>query len=579
MAGRIPDAFIDELLARSDIVEIIDSRVPLKKAGREYTACCPFHNEKTPSFTVSPTKQFYHCFGCGAHGTAVGFLMEYERLGFVDAVEELARQAGLEVPYEGGREPADDLSPLYAIMQDAAHYFTRQLRQPAQARSAVDYLKRRGLSGEIAAEFMIGYAPSGWDNLLGAMGGDEARLELLRRSGLIVDADGKRYDRFRDRIMFPIRDRRGRVIAFGGRVLGDDTPKYLNSPETPIFHKGRELYGLYEARQALRHIQRLLVVEGYMDVVALAQHGIRNAVATLGTATTEAHLEQLFRAAPELVFCFDGDRAGREAGWKALQITLPVLSEGREVRFLFLPEGEDPDSRVRAEGAEAFEARLARAVPLSEYLFSHLGEQVDMASLDGRARFAELARPLVDRLPEGVYKRMVLNRLGELVGLTPVELGGKRPAPPFRPRTPWIARSRGAQLSLVARAVALVIQHPQLAARAGTRPDWAEAELPGLTLLAQLLDLLEARPNLSTAALLERWRGSDEDRHLHRLAQTDLMIPDEGLEVEFCDTLDRLAGQIRSEQTARLVAKSRTQTLTVAEKERLRDLLQNGHRR
>lgn len=338
MAGKIPAHFIDELLNRVDIVDLINGRVPLKKAGRDYHACCPFHHEKTPSFTVSREKQFYHCFGCGAHNNAIGFLMEYDNLSFVDAVEELAAQIGLEIPRETGDDSGPDYRPLYETLEQAARFYQWQLRKHADADRAIGYLKQRGLTGDISADFGIGFAPPGWDNLIRQLGQDTKGLERLRLSGLISEPEqNKCYDRFRDRIMFPIRDHRGQTIAFGGRILDDSKPKYLNSPETPVFHKGRALYGLFEARKALRKIERLLVVEGYMDVVALAQFGIRYAVATLGTATTDEHLERLFRTTSEVIFCFDGDRAGREAGWKALQTALPHMKDGREARFLFLP--------------------------------------------------------------------------------------------------------------------------------------------------------------------------------------------------------------------------------------------------
>ncbi|HKJ77760.1 MAG TPA: DNA primase, partial [Gammaproteobacteria bacterium] len=359
MAGRIPQSFIDDLLSRVDIVEVIDARVPLKKAGRDYAACCPFHDEKTPSFTVSPTKQFFHCFGCGAHGTALGFLMEYDHMGFVEAVEELAAKQGLEIPYEGGAPaagPGRDLKPLYDLLGQADRYFRHQLRNHPAAAKAVDYLKGRGVSGEVAAAFGLGYAPPGWDGLLQALGRDDGALKRLVEVGLLIEReeDRRRYDRFRDRVIFPIRDPRGRTVGFGGRVLGDDKPKYLNSPESEVFHKGRELYGLYEAQQAVRRPERLLVVEGYMDVVALAQHGIANAVATLGTAATADHLQRLFRVTGEVVFCFDGDEAGGKAAWRALENAMPQMRDGRQVRFMFLPQGEDPDSLVRAIGGEAF---------------------------------------------------------------------------------------------------------------------------------------------------------------------------------------------------------------------------------
>ena len=364
MAGNIPQQFIDDLLTRIDVVDVINQRVPLKKAGTEYKACCPFHDEKTPSFTVSQSKQFYHCFGCGAHGSAIRFLMEYDRLSFPDAIEELAASIGLEVPREDGFTPRDNRKPVYEILEQAARFYAQQLRHHPKANRAIEYLKNRGLSGEIAKTFHLGFAPPGWDNLLKKFGNDEQSLGLLRKAGLISEPEGKRYDRFRDRIMFPIHDSRGRVVGFGGRVLDDGSPKYLNSPETPVFHKGSELYGLWEAKHANKSLPRVLVVEGYMDVIALAQYDIRNAVATLGTAATDQHLEKLFRTAPEVVFCFDGDRAGRDAAWKALNTALPILRDGRQARFLLLPEGEDPDTYVRRIGKDEFMNQVAKSEPL-----------------------------------------------------------------------------------------------------------------------------------------------------------------------------------------------------------------------
>jgi len=368
MAGRIPQSFIDEVLNRTDIVEVIDTRVPLKKAGREFKACCPFHTEKTPSFTVSQVKQFYHCFGCGEHGTAITFLMDYEHMEFVEAIEELARRAGLEVPRETGTTHSQTPSTLlhYALLERVADYYQEQLRTHPQAGRAVEYLKQRGLTGEVAARFNIGFAPPGWENIAAALDADGTIHKQLLELGLTIERDtgGSAYDRFRDRIQFPIRDRRGRTIGFGGRVLDDSTPKYLNSPESPVFHKGQELYGLFEARKAVRKLERILVVEGYMDVVALAQFGINYAVATLGTATTHEHLERLFRTVPEVVFCFDGDRAGREAAWRALENTLPVLRDGREARFLFLPDEEDPGhSLLLQKSIKETPAGIAATVP------------------------------------------------------------------------------------------------------------------------------------------------------------------------------------------------------------------------
>ncbi|MDH5750745.1 MAG: DNA primase, partial [Rhodospirillales bacterium] len=411
MGGLIPDSFIEELLGRVDIVEVIERRVPLKKAGREYQARCPFHDEKTPSFTVSPQKQFYHCFGCGAHGSVIGFMMNYEGLEFVDAVEELARMAGLQVPRDTATSAPRPAAGLYDLLQQAGAWYQAQLKQNPQA---IEYLKRRGLSGEVAARFEVGYAPAGWDGLIKQLGVDDSRLKLLHRAGMLSEGKSGAYDKFRDRIMFPIHDRRGRIIAFGGRALADDGPKYLNSPETELFHKGRELYGLYMARKSQAKLGQILVVEGYMDVVALAQFGFNNCVATLGTATTGDHAELLFRAADEVVYCFDGDRAGRKAAWRALEATLPRLREGRQARFLFLPEGEDPDSLVRGQGRAAFESMLASAQPLSEYFFDHFTQAVDMSSIDGRARLVGLAKPYLEQIPQGVFRDMMFSRLEAL---------------------------------------------------------------------------------------------------------------------------------------------------------------------
>src|SRR5882757_7103504 len=427
--GLIPQTFIDELIARADIVEVIGSRVPLKKAGREYKACCPFHNEKSASFWVSPEKQFYHCFGCGAHGTVLRFLMEHDHMPFPEAVEELATRLGLDVPREGSNAPGSPRrvdEPLYDVMGSVARFYVDTLARDERAQQ---YVARRGLDRETVEKFGIGYAPNSWNEVLRRFGGNDDARRVLADLGLIIERergqirDGERhYDRFRDRIMFPIRDSRGRIIAFGGRILDQGEPKYLNSPETLLFHKGRELYGLYEARRARSNLKRLLIVEGYMDAVRLHQYGINYAVATLGTATTPEHFKRIFRLVSEVVFAFDGDRAGRAAAWRALQHALPEARQGREIRFLFLPDGHDPDSLVGEEGAEAFERRLDATLPLSEYLIRELSEQSDLSSADGRARFSELARPLFAKLSEGVYRELLLTRIAGVVGIAPQRL-------------------------------------------------------------------------------------------------------------------------------------------------------------
>jgi DNA primase len=531
MSGLIPESFIEELLNRTDIVELIEKRVELKRAGSEFQARCPFHEEKTPSFTVSPTKQFYHCFGCGAHGSAIGFLMQYEGLEFVDTIEELAKMAGLEVPREAGSREQIPRTGLYELMEKASLFFQSQLKQN---QSAIDYLKTRGLSGEICRDFGVGYAPDSWDALQGHLKSDDQDLKLMHRAGLLSQGKGKAYDKFRDRIMFPIHDRRGRIIGFGGRAMADDGPKYLNSPETELFHKGRELYGLYLARQRVGRLDTIIVVEGYTDVVALAQFGLRNTVATLGTATTPNHAELLFRAAETVVFCFDGDKAGRKAAWRALEATLPKLREGVQARFLFLPDGEDPDTLVRSQGQEAFEALLDKAQPLSDYLFDHFTGQVDMESLDGRAKLVQLAMPALDNLPEGVFKNMMTERLETLARYrlnlrgsvkANVQSGTRTRARPAQSRTP---------LRL---ALAYLVQNPGLAQLVGTMEELEGCDLQGVEIFLKLVDFCRERPNMTTAQLMELLREDPAVGHLSKLAVWDLPGDANRQELEFSDSV------------------------------------------
>lgn len=576
MAGRIPTQFIDDLLDRTDIVELVGSRVRLKKAGKEYQACCPFHDEKTPSFYVTPEKQFYHCFGCGAHGTAIGFLMEHDRLSFVEAVEELAQRAAVEVPREGLSSPqGPDHRPLYQLLEEVSVFYREQLRLPT-GQVAVEYLKGRGLSGEIAAEFGIGFAPPGWDGVLKRFGANDWQRNQLASAGMLAEGENSRYDRFRNRVMFPIRDRRGRIVGFGGRVLDDSKPKYLNSPETPLFHKGRELYGLHEALQAARKLDRLLVVEGYMDVVALAQFGVRNAVATLGTATTPDHLERLFRAVPEVAFCFDGDRAGRSAAWKALETALPVMREGRSARFLFLPEGEDPDTLVRQEGAEAFRQRVNQAPSLSAFLFQHLEDQVEMPTADGRARLAELARPLIGKLPGGVFRDLLQQELNRRVGVA-VSLPRPAASPAANPLRRRARGSAGVAANTPLRqALILLLKRPELATLAELPQEWRNSKRRGIELLDELLDLCAEHPGLTAAQLVERWRDREAYDHLMRLTASELAIPDPGLESEFKDSLRRLSEEAQLESLTQdfeqLEAKAREQGLSEQEKKIYRGL-------
>ena len=580
MSGRIPQAFIDELLTRTDIVDVIDARVPLKKAGREYKACCPFHNEKTPSFTVSQVKQFYHCFGCGAHGSAISFLMDYEHMEFVEAVEDLAHMAGLDVPREAAAGPASQSStqPLYALLEEVSRWYRQQLRSHPQAARAVDYLKQRGLTGDVAARFDIGFAPPGWDNLTRALGADDASRAALLETGLLIERpDGSGvYARFRDRIQFPIRDRRGRTIGFGGRVLGDDTPKYLNSPESSIFHKGRELYGLYEARKTVRQLERILVVEGYMDVVALAQFDINYAVATLGTSTTPDHLERLYRTVPEVVFCFDGDRAGRAAAWRALENALPVLTDGREARFLFLPEGEDPDTLVRKTGKNEFENLITHATHLSDFLFDHLSDQVDTASIDGRARLVDLARPLLSRLPDGIFRQLMVERLAQIARTDSSHLADRLQKPAAtRVAHPAAAQTSGGGKSPVREAIAMLLHQPDLAQKidppAITEPD----AMPGVRLLLELFELLRRQPELNTGAILEHWRGREESRHLHKLAQWTPLTDNLDLEAEIRGHVCQIARQVTEKRISALLQEEHHRPLNNKEKQELKALLQS----
>ena len=584
MSGRIPQSFIDDLVGRTDIVELIGARVPLKKSGREFKACCPFHDEKSPSFWVSPDKQFYHCFGCGAHGTSLGFLMNYDRLSFPEAVEELAARAGIEVPREARADEArgrsDDLTEL---MGRVARHYADTLRKTPRAH---DYALRRGLDTEILARFMIGYAADSWNDVLQKFGAGAAQREALLACGLVIEGE-RTYDRFRDRLMFPIRDARGRCIAFGGRIIDQGEPKYLNSPETALFHKGRELYGLYEARQSRAPLKRLMVVEGYMDVVRLHQAGIHYAVATLGTATTPEHLKRAFRLVGEVVFAFDGDRAGRAAAWRALQNALPEVREGRQLRFLFLPDGEDPDTLVGKEGKDAFEARLDAALPLSEYLVRELAAQTDLGNADGRARFAAAARPLVAKVPEGVYRELLVERLAESIKLPAARLrelwageaGAGEPsvrAPANMARNSGrVARGAG-RGGLMRQAVLTIVHHPNAASEltAESHALLAQIDEPGAEILRELVTDLTARPCGSTGALLERWRDRPEQERLARLAATESLIRDDlaaRRELQTC--IERMIDEARRRRLDALLERERDGGLGQTEREELQRLL------
>ncbi|OIP12379.1 MAG: DNA primase [Betaproteobacteria bacterium CG2_30_59_46] len=575
----IPQSFVQDLLNRLDIVDVVDRYVPLKKAGANYVACCPFHSEKSPSFSVSPTKQFYHCFGCGAHGSAIGFVMEHQGLGFVETVEELARSVGLTVPKEeSGRQEYKAVVGLDALteaMQHATHYYRDELKR---SEGAIAYLKKRGLSGEIAARFGVGYAPGGWQNLATVFSDYQAKP--LVQAGLVIEGDeGKRYDRFRDRIMFPILNQKGAVIGFGGRVLGTGEPKYLNSPETPLFEKGRELYGLFQARQAIRAAGKVIVVEGYMDVVALAQHGVEYAVATLGTATTPVHIQKLLRQSDNIVFCFDGDTAGRKAAWRALENSLALVGDEKSIKFLFLPQGEDPDSYIRKEGKAAFEALLEGAMPMSEFLLRELAAGVDMQTMEGRAHFLKLAQPLAQQVAAPALRLMLRQRLAELAGVTRNELEGLIPVKSTVKPAATRMRSRPSRKppSLARKLLQLLLFQPELGAEFDmSLLNNGSEELKTLSALLGLVADSHLQPT-TTVALLERFRGTSHEALLSEVSG-EILQWDEEFEVaeEFTGALDQLRDGGRNRRIDDLLALSRTRGLSMEEKQELQRLLQGG---
>lgn len=575
MQGRIPRPFIDDILTRVDVVEIINARVPLKKKGREYSACCPFHNEKTPSFTVSPTKQFYHCFGCGVHGTAITFLMEYEHLDFIEAIEYIAHSLGVEVPREKGSvksvEKYKKQGGLYALMEEVSRFYQFHLSKHAEAQG---YLDERGLSAEIIRRFGLGYVPDAWDSVLKHFTPTFSVQDIME-AGLLIEKDaGGEYDRFRDRIMFPIRDRRGRIIGFGGRVMGDGTPKYLNSPETPIFHKGTELYGLYEARQHTRKLERLVVVEGYMDVIALAQFDISYAVATLGTATTQEHVTLIFRAVSEVVFCFDGDRAGREAAWRALQNALTVLRDGKEIRFLFLPTGEDPDSQVRKIGKEAFEQQLAtESVSMTDYLLEHMSEKYNISSREGKSRFMDEMSNMLDTMPDTLIRDQLIADIARLTSIEENTIRKRQVHLEQMPQMQGFKRIQNhtVQKTPVRYAISLLFNQPSLVSEVENPEQIARFDLAGSDFLATLIETIEENPQISTAAMLERWRGTRYEQFIVQLLRWQPESPDrEILRAEFRDCLQRIQYQAHERQLECLLHKARTEGLDDVEQ---RDLL------
>ncbi len=571
MAGRIPKGFIDDVVARTDIVELIDARVPLKKAGKNYQACCPFHNEKSPSFSVAPDKQFYHCFGCGAHGNSVSFLMDYEQLEFVEAIEELARLNSMDVPREqtGGKTQhyptvsKEQKQSDYDLMENVSRFFQHQLKHDENGPAAIEYLKSRGLSGEIAQRYGIGFAPDKWDGALKTMGTNtETKQQLLDLKIVTSNDKGRTYDFFRNRVMFPIRDKRGRVVGFGGRVMNDGTPKYLNSPETRIFHKGRELYGFHQAKMAHTNLEQVLIVEGYMDVVSLAQQGIDYAVAALGTATTQDHMQMLFRATRKVICCYDGDRAGRDAAWRALENALPQLKDGVDLRFCFLPDGEDPDTMVQKEGKEAFENRLSQSTPLIDYFFEHFVNQLDLTDDAGKSALLAQAKPLIALIPSDYYKEALLAKLARLVGkqVDQIKIANRSPIAQVR------QSQTDFQITPMRRAIGLMLQHPQLTQKIPYIPALANAELPGFALFVRIQKDIIDEPTITSPVLLERFRDSKEYPYLAQLIAWEHQITDENLEAEFSETFKSLQDSYLEKRLESLLIKDKTGQLDASER-------------
>ena len=578
MAGRIPQHFIDELLARIDIVDIVDPYVPLKKAGRNHQACCPFHDEKTPSFTVSQQKQFYHCFGCGANGTAISFLMEHLHMGFIEAIEELASRAGMEIPRDAIQASTtnNQSSELYELMEIVTGYYSKQLRNHPKADSVISYLKGRGISGEIAAEFELGFAPPGWDNLISELGGSDDALKRLIKIGAIIENDrGGYYDRFRDRLTFPIRDQRGRAIGLGGRVLDDATPKYLNSPETPIFHKGRELYGLYQAKIILKEIDSICIVEGYMDVIALAQFGIRNVVASLGTAATPEHLEKLFRLTGKLVFCFDGDNAGKKAAWRALENALPLLRDGRQVYFMFLPEGEDPDSFVRSNGKDAFLDSNMRT-PLSEFLFNSLSSNTDIQSLEGRSEMVNKTLPYLGKLPSDPYKDILVQELSKITHYEVEDilhrLSDRSPTGNARKHIQKQSNEQNKGIEKIRWLVRCLLHEPALALELESTESLASFSSPGISFLCELIEFIKDRPHITLGGILENWRDTKFDSRLHELSADEEVFNEIAVTPEvFLDAIHGLIESNRKEFEA-FKMKNSPSELTEEQKSQYRNM-------
>lgn len=582
MSGLIPKSFISNLLERVDIVDVINQRLTLKKKGTNHSACCPFHNEKTPSFSVNQKKQFYHCFGCGVSGDVIAFLMEFDRLSFVEAVEQLAKSVGLEVPYEAGNRPQElqTKADIFQLMEKIAAYYQTQLAKTAIAQS---YLQQRGLSLEIIKKYQIGYAPQSWHQVEAVGGNHPSHSQLLIDAGMLIPKDnGQAYDRFRHRIMFPIRNRRGNIIGFGGRSLGDENPKYLNSPETTLFHKGHELYGLFEAQTAIRDAKQIIVVEGYMDTVALSQYDIPYVVATLGTAATPEHVKLLLKYAEHIIFCFDGDNAGRKAAWRALENSLAFVHENVKITFCFLPDNEDPDSFLHRFGREKFLALTETALTLSEFLIQHLAVGIDLGTVDGKNQLAQQAKPLIQKLKPGVYQQLLVQQLAKIIRMEEQTLnqimGLSRDNPPTGKYKKNISTQTQAAPSLMRMVITLLLQYPELAAQVPNPQDFAKLNLPGKELFIEMVEFAKARPNINTAGILQHFNEHPQGHTLKKLATRELFHVENGLSQEFLDILTRLQKNCREDEMEQLLGKASLTGLTPDDRIRLQALISEHHK-
>ncbi|KGJ95407.1 DNA primase [Colwellia psychrerythraea] len=582
MAGRISRQFIDDLLNRADIVELVDSRVPLKKAGKNHQACCPFHNEKSPSFTVSQDKQFYHCFGCGEHGNAISFLMEFDRLDFVDAVEELASHCGMEVVREENTaSPAEQRRQQkiyqqkqddYELMSQISRFYQQQLKVASDKETAIEYLKGRGLSGEVVKRFGIGYISDAWDGMMNTFSRNGQANQQLIDLGMAISGDKQRpYDRFRGRIMFPISDKRGRVIGFGGRVLGDEKPKYLNSPETRIYHKGQELYGLHEAKQANKKLKRLIVVEGYMDVVALAQHGVDYAVASLGTATTFEQLQTLFRTVPDVICCYDGDRAGRDAAWRAMENALPLIRDGFSLKFVFIPDDEDPDSLIREQGQQAFETLLDHAMPLSKFIFDKFLEDNPASSTEEKVALIDKLQPYIQKMPDSILRNAMIDEMASRFSVTSekrmIELRKLNASPEKK-----VSQKR-TKVTPVRLALALLLEHPHIANSLGELSVLKPLTAPGIPLLIQVLSVCQNNPDIKSPQLLEYFRGTEQGSQLAKLMCWQHHVEADAATDVFLDSIEKLLNNFVEQRAEVLLQKARTGQMTAEEKQELQAIL------